>query len=806
MDNPTALRRRAGAIAELEALMFTDCAAAEAPPGRRPVPGAWSLEFPDLGALAGPRAGAGAKRLSVCIATEDIIGPVRNGGIGTTYASLADMLAEDGHDVTVLYLLQHSIEHGTLSDWERDYAARGIKFVPAPDYFAIDGVSAPEQQWLRAPYKMMRYLLEHRFDVVHVSEWRGTGFFSLLAKHQGLALQDTLFVVKASSPWLWNRLYAGLTVDNTDDLNKIHAERRSIELADIVVSGSRHLLRWMASRGYRLPADRTFVQPNLLRLKLPASAQSRRARSRVPIDEIAFFGRLEGRKGLLTFCHAIRRLIQQGRPLPPRVSFVGKPGIPLDSSQSNLQFLKSITRDWPATVETHTGFTQPQALEYLLGGRRLAVMPSLIENSSLAVYEALLCRIPFVASNVGGNPELIDPADHARVLCDPHPIALADKLAEAIESGGYIAATSFDNDANIWTWRQFHRNLADGVARELASRRGTDESPSAAARTAPASTAVCIYYTGNTQALAQTLASIERQEQQPQQVLVAVDVPGKDAAAPVKALFASSRQSHLVLQTSDCDAGLAFNLLAEASHSRFLLFLWEGTTLRPSALRLLSRSAVESGAGVVNGLYRLIEQPDASRPPPLRFNIPGSAEDAICREAADAQPLYVARETFFSLGGFTTDYRTLGYDQELVAQAQAAGVACETVPFELAAVPAFRREWLRERGYDEAAGQFRAIRPCLASAPLALQDVILFANGVSRAQARERDPLHHLSALWRWSVDWIVRAVSSGRRRTRRLLRSRGSPQVAPRTQQGGDQFTGALGEKSSASTPCKRA
>ena len=71
-----------------------------------------------------------------------------------------------------------------------------------------------------------------------------------------------------------------------------------------------------------------------------------------------------------------------------------------------------------------------------VGGNRLAVMPSLIENSSLAVYEALICKVPFIASDSGGTPELVDPADHPYVLCAAHPVPLADRLALALERGG----------------------------------------------------------------------------------------------------------------------------------------------------------------------------------------------------------------------------------------------------------------------------------------------------------------------------------------------------------------------------------
>ena len=147
----------------------------------------------------------------MCIATADVIGPVRNGGIGTTYAALAKLLAADGHHVTLLFLQGHLSENEDLDYWVTHYAASAISLVPVPNYAGTHRITGPARRWLNPSYSMLQYLQENRFDVVHVSEWLGQAALSLMAKQQGVVLQDTLFIVKASSPWLWNRLYTGAT-------------------------------------------------------------------------------------------------------------------------------------------------------------------------------------------------------------------------------------------------------------------------------------------------------------------------------------------------------------------------------------------------------------------------------------------------------------------------------------------------------------------------------------------------------------------------------------------------------------------
>src|SRR5205085_3010529 len=70
-------------------------------------------------------------------------------------------------------------------------------------------------------------------------------------------------------------------------------------------------------------------------------------------------------------------------------------------------------------VSFETDLDQPRALARLSRPGTLVVMPSLQENSPNAVYECLELGIPFIASNVGGVPELVAADDRPRVLFEP---------------------------------------------------------------------------------------------------------------------------------------------------------------------------------------------------------------------------------------------------------------------------------------------------------------------------------------------------------------------------------------------------
>jgi glycosyltransferase involved in cell wall biosynthesis len=692
---------------------------------------AWSEIYPRLSSL--PRFEGQPSALRVCIATEDIVGPARNGGIGTTYAALATLLSDLGHQVTILYLKGHEVENETIEHWVDFYAAKNIRFEPVPDHARAVRYSPGRDRSAHASYNMFRYLLEHPMDVVHVSEWQGAGYLSLLAKRQGLAFRETLFVVKASSPWLWAKLYGLQPLERLDDLARIRAERQSIELADLVVGGSLHLLRWMGSQGYRLPADRTFVQPNVGRFdELRDLIDSRHWAfgTRHPIEEIVFFGRLEVRKGLLIFIRALKRLIRQGVALPP-VSFLGKPGAPLweHVGEDAVRYIRSQTSNWPIKVEVLPDFQQNEALRYLLSGSRLAVMPSVIENSSLAVFEAVNCRIPFVASDSGGTPELIAPADQPHVLCPPHAIPLAEKLADVLARGGFVAAPSFDNEVNLEEWRQFHLDLGRGLRSWLAPAPPPVEH-------APPSISVCIYHAEADEKLRSTLQSLQSQDCPAAQILVAVDSDDGAAMERAVAEVAEMGMTANIVPAYDLGPGQALNLLAGRAEGALLLFVWSGSLFRSSALSTFARVAAESAADALTCFSRVVFADRQQGRPYLSGEMLGDIAQRFFHTDITPMPLLVRREIFGELGGFTSDERVLAHDHEFVAKAQLSGCRCQTIPHQLCTVDGWSDERLERVGYSRTASEFRSARPQLGVTPLALRETLLMARGLQKALGR----------------------------------------------------------------------
>ena len=104
-------------------------------------------------------------------------------------------------------------------------------------------------------YEVLRLLRERspQFDVVHFHDYFGAGYYSVLAKNQGLALRDTVTVLGVHGPNLWAKKEGNMeTIDKIGDLEIDFMERKSVALADYVVSPSNYILGWMEREGWQV--------------------------------------------------------------------------------------------------------------------------------------------------------------------------------------------------------------------------------------------------------------------------------------------------------------------------------------------------------------------------------------------------------------------------------------------------------------------------------------------------------------------------------------------------------------------------
>ena len=367
-----------------------------------------------------------------------------------------------------------------------------------------------------------------------------------------------------------------------------------------------------------------------------------------------FFGRLEPRKGLVLFIDAIDRLVRRGRA-PGHITFLGAPAERIDGPG----LIRSAARSWPVEVRTITGFGAEEAVAYLSQPGRLAVLPSLQENSSLAVTECLHAGIPFIATATGGTPELIAAEDRARTLFAPEHIALGERIAELSAAPLRAVRPRWNFERSLEVWSGWHARSAPA---EAAATRFAHRARFADAET-PTVT-VCIIHHERPALLRMAVDSVLAQDYPAlEAVLVDDGSEGTEALEALDALETEfAERGWRVLRQDNRFKGAARNAAAAAARGEWLLFLDDDNVLFPDAVSRLVRAARFSGADCVTAASTRFFGNDDPRTDPASHGTPirflGAAR-AWCRfhnVIGDTCAL-VRRQAFHAVDGFNEEYR-----------------------------------------------------------------------------------------------------------------------------------------------------
>ncbi len=667
---------------------------------------------------------AARRKLNVCVASHDFVGPIRNGGIGTACTTIAETLAGAGHRVTALYLTPTVCETGSIAHWTNVYREKGIDFVglpPAP--VAFNGSFAVSKA-----YDCFAWLRWREFDVVHSPELMGALYFCLAAKRQGLAFEKTQFVVGTHSPTLWHLQGNRELSERFEDIERDFLERECVARADVVWSPSQYLLDWERSRDWKHP-ERTYVQPYPVPTDIECVAGGEMERR--PVDELVFFGRLEARKGLILFCDAVDRLCASRPDLAgaTRITFLGK-GMTVGNELS-IDYIRRRSRQWPLPTNIENQRDRNQALDYLKQPGRLAVMPSLMDNSPLAVVECLAAGIPFLASNAGGIPEQIAAEDHDDVLVPLRADRLGAALERAIDQGARTARFAVDPATIKDAWIAWHEQLP------LAADR-----PAAPAAPQPLVT-ICMAHHNRPHLLSQAIDSIRRQDY-PHIELILVDdastAPAATAALDALEADFATRGWTLIRRPDNQFACAARNLAATRARGRFLMFMDDDNVAKPHEVSTLVKAAQSSDADIVccfHDAFRGEKAPGVNDAPELRHPFLGPAVSlSVWHNALGDTNMLIRSEVFEALGGFTEEYGVGHEDREMLARAVLQGYQLEVVPEAL-----FWYRWSPESLTETTtmnSNHLRAIRPYLDVVPEPVRPVLLLAQGLlHRAHAAE---------------------------------------------------------------------
>jgi glycosyltransferase involved in cell wall biosynthesis len=617
---------------------------------------------------------------SICIVANDFDYVMRNGGIGTYNWLLAHLLAEHDWRVHVLYC-------GTIRERAEMLAVAGRltengigwsyleDFIPPP-VSRVPGVTDILNTELS---EKVRYALEelhdeHHFDLIEFGEWGGLGFRPIQAKRTGLAFQDVRMAVKlhSSSQWMregnhqWLAACAELEVD--------FCERYAFENADLQLSPTRYMLDYARQNGWNVRADaQVLPYPYPAARFIPPGSDSA---SPQPVSEIVFFGRLETRKGLEIFVEAINKLDTQ---VP--ITFLGRVNV-VGNHLSALDYLR-----WQLAGRRFrllTDYNREQALQYLSQNNRLAVIASLSDNSPFTVIECALNGIPFIASRVGGIPELL-PDQHVQehLLFNPEAKDLLRCLQQYLHTDPVTNARICQRlraSANV---SGNNRQVVQGYRQALTSPSVVAVPSDSPVHPDPLVTVVIPYY--NLEAhLPLTLSSLAEQTYTNLEVLVINDGSTAPEAVEVFEEEQARYPQFRFLHQENAGIGATRNRgLAEAQGEYFICVDADNVARTDMVERMVRAMQRNPGLSALSCFYLAFEEDEdldveeyayAYRPTGGP-HVLGSYKNVY----GDANSIF-RTEVFRSVGGFEVDRDTSWEDWEAFVKLIHAGHRVDVIP------------------------------------------------------------------------------------------------------------------------------
>ncbi|MFH1023616.1 MAG: glycosyltransferase [Planctomycetota bacterium] len=327
-----------------------------------------------------------------------IIDSLGNGGAEPQLVKLATALAERDVRVSVISLSADRMENA------HPLRAAGIPLAVVPQ--------SGFWSW-RTLLRLRRIIGRERPDIVHTWLFTSDLYGRIAARLAGVPI-----VMSASR---------GLDIDKP--IRRQWADRILRPLTTAYTVNAR-AVGDMLMRRERVPAGKIFLIPN--GVASPASSPTDtpgETRRRLGVPASGFLvggvGRLVPVKGFRTLLETIRRMGDAGRAVHVCLAGDG----PLREELLNLAARLGIS-------DRVTFAGHQNDMRGILAAFDVLVSSSLSEGCSNVILEAMAAGKPVIATEVGGNPELVTPGETGLLVPPEDPAALADAILRLLRNPG----------------------------------------------------------------------------------------------------------------------------------------------------------------------------------------------------------------------------------------------------------------------------------------------------------------------------------------------------------------------------------
>jgi glycosyltransferase involved in cell wall biosynthesis len=633
--------------------------------------------------------------MNILIVTPDITGPIRNGGIGTAFGALALSWAEEGYGVSVLYALGSYAETESIKYWKEYYQSKNIELIPLPSFldFEIDASEVRARS-----YRVYSWLKEHesKYDMLIAPEWRADIYYALLSKHLGLSFKKLPMAIVTHSPTQWADEGNYAMPDNLDALDIHSMESAVVQWADILISPSHYMINWLETSNYQPTKKRRVIQ-NIL-LSLPNTETfPKNTVDKNELIELVFFGRLEARKGLELFLNAIKRLPSESKQKIKSITFLGKKIASYHAEEKIEKALNPHQIKWKIIDHLdHVG-----AQNYLSSHNRVAVIPSLVENSPYTVLECMGRKIPFIASDVGGIAELINGADRGHVLFAPNPSSLANRIEKQLTEGFRVSESSVGFQQTLQQWIE--------LPLILHSTQHVEES----AMTSFPKVSVCLVHYNRPTMLAEAIASLRGQTYTNFEIILVDD--GSTDTQAIAYLHSLEKEFEIygwkIIRQDNAYLGAARNNAVSHATGEYIMFMDDDNIAKPHEIETFIKAALNSGADILTTVSDVFMDEIPKKSQRIWLPLGGFASPGLFNNVFGDANALIRKNVFDTLGGFTEDYGVGHEDWEFFAKAVLNGYKLFLVPEPLFFYRVQQNSMFRTGQTQK--NDFRSLRPYL---------------------------------------------------------------------------------------------
>jgi glycosyltransferase involved in cell wall biosynthesis len=596
----------------------------------------------------------------VCVVTNAI----DHGGDDGAMVELARLFAEDGDDVTLLWVPGRNAPAAEAAR-HRDLEAASVRLeiLDKSDQL-LPSLTTPESR----SAAVLHYLERSGHDLVYAPLEGGLPYYTLLAVETA-AFAAPPIVVVAHAPEEWEHEAEKAFMDSTEAIAVSYMEKYCAEMANRTICASAALRMWMLSKGWKV--KKAIVTPMLPLQDRLGRAGARPSVVTTTARELAVLAGWRFRDGLTLLCDALD-IIAPTAPEGLTVTAFGPFGKIMGEHSGGL-LLRRAER-WPFKLNLLAHASPAAKLDYVARTGALAVIPARAASTGAAVAACIEAGLPFVATNVDANAERWNVQARQPRLVDPDAAALAQAISAALDDPPRpLPVDSLSQCRQSWLDT---RNLPTPTRRKRVDK-SVGSSPLVS---------IVMAHRNRPLYLKQAIAAIEAQTYGHLELVLVDDGSDMDEARRLlDTLEPTFRQrGWKILRRPHKHLGAARNAGIRTSHGELILFVDDDNALFAEAVDHFVRAMAASDADICTA-FQLIFYEDfvpEDRADGLIQYLPMGGPDAlglIHNVYGDANAMM--RRSVFSRIGFLVEKPGYAmHDWEFFVRASLAGLKIRTIP------------------------------------------------------------------------------------------------------------------------------